>query len=93
MKPKMPLPTVSSFLALVMMGCAASNLPAATHCITNATLPGAINRVFVDGHLETVRLENLWQVYWHQKYVPPAAWPRWSMSQQLNNLASGNSRS
>jgi len=39
-------------------------------------LPGAINMVFVDGHVETVKLENLWQLQWHQKFVPPATRPR-----------------
>ncbi|MBI2929168.1 MAG: hypothetical protein HYY24_26185 [Verrucomicrobia bacterium] len=32
--------------------------------------------VFVDGHVETVKLENLWQIYWHQQYRPPATRPR-----------------
>ncbi|MBI4323959.1 MAG: type II secretion system protein [Chloroflexi bacterium] len=41
-----------------------------------SVLAGAINMVFVDGHVETVKLENLWQIYWHQKYAPPATRPR-----------------
>jgi len=38
-------------------------------------LPGAINGVFLDGNAETVRLENLWNLYWHKGYVPPAKRP------------------
>jgi len=33
-------------------------------------LPGAINMAFYDGHAETVKLEKLWQLYWHKNYVP-----------------------
>jgi prepilin-type N-terminal cleavage/methylation domain-containing protein/prepilin-type processing-associated H-X9-DG protein len=31
----------------------------------------AINLSYVDGHLGTVRLENLWKQNWHRGYVPP----------------------
>jgi len=41
----------------------------------NQKLPGAINMVFVDGHAETVKLERLWQLYWHRNYVPPQKRP------------------
>jgi prepilin-type N-terminal cleavage/methylation domain-containing protein/prepilin-type processing-associated H-X9-DG protein len=34
-------------------------------------LPGAINVAFYDGHGETVKLEKLWQLYWHVGYQPP----------------------
>jgi hypothetical protein len=30
---------------------------------------------FADGHVEVVRLENLWQLYWHKGYEPPATRP------------------
>ncbi len=36
-----------------------------------ATLPGSINGVFADSHVESVRLESLWGIYWHRGYVPP----------------------
>lgn len=39
-------------------------------------LPGGINIVFVDGHVETTRLNDLWQLYWHNRYVPPPTRPR-----------------
>jgi prepilin-type N-terminal cleavage/methylation domain-containing protein/prepilin-type processing-associated H-X9-DG protein len=34
-------------------------------------LPGAINVAFYDGHVEQVKLEKLWSLYWHKNYVPP----------------------
>ncbi len=39
-------------------------------------LPGAINLVYMDGHAETVKLEQLWNQFWHRDYVPPATRPR-----------------
>jgi prepilin-type processing-associated H-X9-DG protein len=41
----------------------------------NQTLPGAINMSFYDGHVEQVKLERLWSLYWHKDYVPPAKRP------------------
>ena len=41
-----------------------------------ASLPGSINIAFYDGHVELVKLERLWDFYWHQGYVPPATRPR-----------------
>jgi len=41
----------------------------------NKKLPGAINMSFYDGHVETVKLERLWGLYWHKDYVPPAKRP------------------
>jgi prepilin-type N-terminal cleavage/methylation domain-containing protein len=38
-------------------------------------LPGAINAAFYDGHGESVKLEQLWQLYWHLDYKPPAKRP------------------
>jgi len=38
-------------------------------------LPGAINVAFYDGHVETVGLERLWQLYWHKNYIAPAKRP------------------
>jgi prepilin-type processing-associated H-X9-DG protein len=38
-------------------------------------LPGAVNVCFYDGHVEQVKLERLWQLYWHKDYVPPAKRP------------------
>lgn len=36
--------------------------------LTSEFLPGAINMAFVDGHAETVPLENLWTLYWHKNW-------------------------
>jgi len=38
--------------------------------ITSDFLPGEINIAFVDGHAETVPLENLWTLYWHKNWDP-----------------------
>jgi type II secretory pathway pseudopilin PulG len=43
---------------------------------TAQRLPGAINIGSADGHVEMVKLENLWQYYWHLNWVPPATRPR-----------------
>jgi hypothetical protein len=29
-----------------------------------------------DGHVELVKLERLWQYYWHMDWAPPATRPR-----------------
>ncbi|MEI6786412.1 MAG: prepilin-type N-terminal cleavage/methylation domain-containing protein [Verrucomicrobiota bacterium] len=39
------------------------------------TLPGAINIGFFDGHVEMVKLDLLWNYYWHKKWVVPAKRP------------------
>lgn len=38
-------------------------------------LPGAVNVAFFDGHAGLVKLEDLWQLYWHVGYQPPAKRP------------------
>jgi prepilin-type N-terminal cleavage/methylation domain-containing protein/prepilin-type processing-associated H-X9-DG protein len=38
-------------------------------------LPGAINMSFWDGHVEQVKLDRLWSLYWHKDYVPPPKRP------------------
>jgi prepilin-type processing-associated H-X9-DG protein len=42
---------------------------------TNQPLPGAVNVSFFDGHSELVKLDRLWQLYWHKDYQPPAKRP------------------
>lgn len=54
-------------------GSRPQNVP--TDYPSNKRLPGAINMSFTDGHAETVRLERLWQLYWHRDYKPPARRP------------------
>jgi len=46
-----------------------------TNYPSNLKLPGAINVTFYDGHAEAVKLEGLWQLYWHRDYRPPARRP------------------
>jgi prepilin-type N-terminal cleavage/methylation domain-containing protein/prepilin-type processing-associated H-X9-DG protein len=43
---------------------------------TAGRLPGSINLVFMDGHVELAPLEKLWQFSWHKNYVPPAKRPQ-----------------
>jgi prepilin-type N-terminal cleavage/methylation domain-containing protein/prepilin-type processing-associated H-X9-DG protein len=54
-------------------GSRPSNIP--TNHPPNAKLPGAINAAFYDGHVESVKLERLWELHWHKNYVPPARRP------------------
>ena len=49
---------------------APQNVPAGT------PLVGRINIGFADTHVEAVRLENLWTLYWHNGWVTPATRPR-----------------
>jgi len=52
------------------------NPAAASRVIDTAQpLPGALNMGMADGHVELVKLENLWQCTWHLNWVPPAARP------------------
>ena len=38
-------------------------------------LPGGVNVAFFDGHAGLVRLDDLWQLYWHAGYQPPTKRP------------------
>jgi prepilin-type N-terminal cleavage/methylation domain-containing protein/prepilin-type processing-associated H-X9-DG protein len=38
----------------------------------NQKLPGAINVSFFDGHVQSVKLYNLWQLKWHKNWVVKA---------------------
>jgi len=49
--------------------------PAPSQWPGNQSLPGAINVTFYDGHGELVRLDALWQLYWHRDYQPPVRRP------------------
>ena len=39
------------------------------------SVPAAINVAFFDGHAELIKLDGLWQLYWHTEWVPPAKRP------------------
>ena len=49
--------------------------PIPTNWPRTRPLPGGINVGFYDGHCELVKLEQLWQLYWHGDYKPPAKRP------------------
>jgi prepilin-type processing-associated H-X9-DG protein len=49
--------------------------PVPTYWPRSQPLPGAINVTFYDGHSELVKLDNLWQLYWHRGWQPPAKRP------------------
>lgn len=38
-------------------------------------LPGAVNVGFSDNHVETVKLDNLWNLQWHREWVNPPKRP------------------
>jgi prepilin-type processing-associated H-X9-DG protein len=42
---------------------------------TAKLMPGALNIGMADGHVQLVRLEQLWQCYWHLNWVPPSPRP------------------
>jgi prepilin-type N-terminal cleavage/methylation domain-containing protein/prepilin-type processing-associated H-X9-DG protein len=46
-----------------------------TYWPNNQPLPGAVNVSFFDGHVELVKLDNLWQLSWYSDYQPPAKRP------------------
>jgi prepilin-type N-terminal cleavage/methylation domain-containing protein/prepilin-type processing-associated H-X9-DG protein len=43
--------------------------------LPGTVLPGTINLGFVDGHVEQVKLQNLWTYYWHLGWQPPSPRP------------------
>lgn len=43
---------------------------------SGAKLPGSIEIVFSDGHVDLVPLEKLWTLMWHRDYQPPATRPQ-----------------
>ncbi len=50
--------------------------PVPTAFDTANPLPGAINIAFYDGRASSTRLEDLWTLYWHNQWQPPATRPR-----------------
>ncbi len=41
----------------------------------NVLLPGAVNVSFFDGHAQAIKVERLWQLYWHKQYKAPLIRP------------------
>ncbi len=54
---------------------AAPRSAAVTNFDPQKTLPGAINISFADNHVSLTKLENLWNLYWHKNWNPPAKRP------------------
>jgi len=54
-------------------GIGASSAP--RRMLMGQKLPGAINLGMADGHVELVKLEKLWDAYWHRDYQPPGTRP------------------
>jgi prepilin-type N-terminal cleavage/methylation domain-containing protein/prepilin-type processing-associated H-X9-DG protein len=50
-------------------------VPVPTNWPQTQPLPGAVNVSFFDGHGESVKLDRLWQLHWHNDYQPPAKRP------------------
>jgi prepilin-type N-terminal cleavage/methylation domain-containing protein/prepilin-type processing-associated H-X9-DG protein len=51
---------------------APAGAPKKVKAIGTAVIPGAINLSFTDGHVELVKLNNMWQFYWNRNSVPQA---------------------
>lgn len=49
--------------------------PVPTSWPVTQPLPGAVNVALYDGHVETVRLDRLWQLDWSPTWFPPAKRP------------------
>lgn len=49
--------------------------PVPTSWPADQPLPGAVNVSLFDGHVELVKLDNLWQLYWHKDYQSPSKRP------------------
>ena len=44
--------------------------------VTGGRLPGLVNLGFADGHAESMKVENLWTLYWHKDWNPSLVpWP------------------
>jgi prepilin-type N-terminal cleavage/methylation domain-containing protein/prepilin-type processing-associated H-X9-DG protein len=53
-----------------------ANIARATTSLSpGQVLPGAINMGMADGHAELVKLQTLWNYYWHLNWVTPATRP------------------
>ena len=60
-------------VALPRHGKRPNTLP--TNWPADHPLPGAVNVAMFDGHVELVKLDNLWQLYWHKDYKAPLKRP------------------
>ena len=53
----------------------ASPKTAPTYVAPGQPLPASINMALADGHVELVKLDRLWDFFWHKDYAPPAMRP------------------
>jgi len=53
----------------------AASAPRAVEYSSGHVLPGAINMVLADNHVELVKLNNLWNYTWHRRWVTPFPHP------------------
>ena len=60
-------------IAIPRHGNRPSSVP--TYWPQNQPLPGAINVEFYDGHCESVKLDDLWKLYWSVDWMPPRKRP------------------
>lgn len=56
-------------LTIARHGVPKSGVP--TQLAGRERMPGSINLSFVDGHVQQVKLEMLWDSYWNSTYTPP----------------------
>jgi prepilin-type N-terminal cleavage/methylation domain-containing protein len=49
--------------------------PAPRNWPVSQPFPGAVNVGFFDDHVQPIKLDALWQLYWHVGYVPPPKRP------------------
>jgi prepilin-type processing-associated H-X9-DG protein len=68
-----PLISNMAVMTLPRHGSRPQALPA--HWPLDQPLPGAVNVAFFDGHCEPVKLDRLWQLYWHLNYQAKAKRP------------------
>ncbi len=68
-----PLPIGMASFTIPRHGRRPNAIP--TSWPANHSMPGAINVAMFDGHVELVKLDNLWELYWHKDYQPPVKRP------------------
>ena len=55
-------------------GAVAANAP--RNFDIRQSLPGSVNMGMADGHVQSVKLENLWNYSWHLNWTPPSKRPQ-----------------
>jgi len=62
--------SIRRFLIARHSSFAAGAAPRTFNYLGGAAIPGAINLGFVDGHAESVKLNDLWTLYWNGNSIP-----------------------